>query len=236
MQARLERLIEIAYRGWKSDQPRPDGAHPDEEVLACFIEGRLTQEENEGVKSHLLSCDSCARAFAIQARLSFMPQEEKEVPPELIERVRNLLNQEESAPLLGIFLRFKEKAIELINTTGDVLVGQELVPAPVLRSRSIKDFKDEVTILKDFKDIRVEIKIENKGGEVFNLSLAAKQKHTQKIIKDLRVTLLRDDLELESYLTDSGSVIFEHVLLGKYRLEISTIENRLASILIDIKT
>ena len=152
-----------------------------------------------------------------------------------MELVKNLLNREEDIPLLEILLRFKEKAIELINTTGDVLVGQELVPAPVLRSRLIKDFKDEVTILKDFNDIRVQIKIENKWGKVFNLKLAAKQKHTQKIIKDLRVTLLKDDLELESYLTDSGSVIFEHVLLGKYRLEISAIENKLASILLDIK-
>lgn len=235
MQARLERLIKIAYRGWRSGQPKADSPHPDEETLACFLEGRLTKEEGEEVKAHLLSCDSCVQAFAIQASLSSMPLKEKEVPAELIERVKNLLNQEEPTPLLEIFLRFKEKAIELINTTGDVLVGQELVPAPVLRSRSIKDFKDEVTILKDFKDTRIEIKIENKGGEAFSLRLSAKQKHTQKVIKDLRVTLLKDDLELESYLTDSGSVIFEHCLLGKYRLEISAIASKLASILIDIK-
>ncbi|MCX5703319.1 MAG: hypothetical protein NT066_02340 [Candidatus Omnitrophica bacterium] len=235
MQGRLERLIKIAYRGFKSEQAKPDQAHPDEETLACFLEGRLPQAENEEVKLHLLSCDNCARVFAIQSRLALTPREEKEVPPELMELVKNLLNQEEAAPLLEILLRFKEKAIELINTTGDVLVGQELVPAPVLRSRSVKDFKDEVTILKDFNDIRIQIKIENKGGEAFNLKLIARQKHTQKVIKDLRVTLLKDDLELESYLTDSGSVIFEHVLLGKYRLEMSAIENKLASILLDIK-
>jgi hypothetical protein len=55
------------------------------------------------------------------------------------------------------------------------------------------------------------------------------------LIKDLRVTLIRDDTELESYLSDSGKVVFEHVLLGKYMVEISNIENKLAMIEIDIK-
>jgi hypothetical protein len=234
MQDRLERLIKIVYKKWKQDEVKLGQVqHPDEEMLACFLDGSLSQEEAEQVKLHLLSCQPCAQAFAIQARLE--KTQDKKVPQVLLEQVKNLLNQEASVPILEIFLRLKEKAIELINTTGDLLVGQELVPAPVLRSREIRDFKDEVTILKDFQDIRVEIKIENKGGEVFNLSLVVKQKQTQKVIKDLRATLLKDDLELESYLTDAGAVIFEHVLLGKYRLEISNIENKLASILLDIK-
>ena len=122
-----------------------------------------------------------------------------------------------------------------MNTTGDILVGQEFVPAPVLRSRKAKDFKDEVTILKDFKDIRVEVKIENKVGEAFDLTVLVKEKESQKVIKDLRVTLLRGDLELESYLNDPGKVIFENVLLGKYTIEISTLESKLASVLLEIK-
>jgi hypothetical protein len=159
----------------------------------------------------------------------------KEVPLELLGRVKGLFDsQSETAPL-EIALRLKEKLLEILNTTGDILVGRELVPAPVLRTRSIKNFKDEVTILKDFKDIRVEVRIENKGAGAFNLIVTAKQKLDLKIIKDLRVTLLKDDLELESYLTGSGSVTFEHVLLGRYKVEISTLENKLASVLLDIK-
>jgi succinate dehydrogenase/fumarate reductase iron-sulfur protein len=100
----------------------------------------------------------------------------------------------------------------------------------------VKDFKDEVTILKDLKDIRVEVKIENKAGKAFCLTIMVKQRQTQKIIKDLRVTLLKDDLELESYLTDSGSVTFEHLLLGSYTIEVVSTEDKLASILLDIKT
>ena len=76
-------------------------------------------------------------------------------------------------------------------------MGQELVPAPILRSRQIKDFKDEVTILKDFKDIRVQAKVENKGANAFSLVILVKERHTQRIIKDLRIRLLKDGAELE---------------------------------------
>ena len=233
MHDRLEKLIKLAYKGWKSDQSNKDKEHPDEEALTCFIEGKLTAEENDLIKEHLILCDNCAQAVALN--LAVAGAETKEVPEELLNRLKNLLASQCETCALDIILRLKENMLEMINTTGDVLVGLELMPAPVLRSRSIKDFKDEVTILKDFKDIRVEVKVENKGGQEFNLNILVRQKQTQKTIKDLRVTLIKDDLELESYLTDSGSVIFEHVLIGKYAVEISTIDNKLASILLDIK-
>lgn len=235
MQNKLEQLIKRVYKVWKAEESKIQAPHPDEETLACFLEGRLSSKENEDIKMHLIKCDSCAEVLITQVKLEKI--EEKLVPKELLERAKNLVKpQEDRFSILEIMLKFKEKAIEILNTTGDILVGQELVPAPVLRSRKIKDFKDQVLIFKDFKDMRVELKIENTGDGSFSLTVMAKEKQTQRIIKDLRVTLLRDELELESYLADSGKVIFEHVLLGKYTVEISSIEQKLASILIDIKT
>lgn len=232
MQGNIERLIELVYKKWKSGQGKELEAHPDEEVFACLLEDRLLAAEAQEIISHILSCNRCAEILATQLKLE--DKLDKDIPKELIDYAQNLLKQEEKMPLLEIALSLKEKAIELLNTTGDVLVGLELVPAPVLRGRSIKDFKDEVTILKDLKDISVEVKIENKAGKAFNLTINAKEKNTRKLIKDVRVTLFKEDLELESYLSDSGSVTFEHVLLGNYRVEISTIEERLGSVLLQI--
>ena len=233
MQENLEKLIKIVYKKWKLDQPKATQPHPDEETLAYFIEGRLTPKENERIQTHLIGCERCAEVFTISSKLEVI--ENQVAPEQLVQEAKRLIKEEDWLSILEIGLRFKEKAIEIMNTTGDILVGQEFVPAPVLRSRKVKDFKDEVTILKDFKDIRVEVKIENKAGEAFDLTVLVKEKETQKIIKDLRVTLLRQDLELESYLNDSGKVIFENVLLGKYTVEISTLESKLASVLLEIK-
>lgn len=231
---KLQRLIKAAYRKWKLSYNKIHEQHPDEDILACFLENRLSSQEEEDIKAHLISCDSCAEAVAIQMQIRLDSQEK--VPYEVIARVKNIIKIEDNPPLLEILLKIKDNFFEILNTTGDVLVGQELVPAPILRSRQIKDFKDEVLILKDFKEVRVEVRIENRQGNTFSLTVMAKEKATQKLIKDLRVTLSQGDVELESYLSDSGKTIFEHVLLGKYKIDISTFNNKLASVLLDIKT
>jgi hypothetical protein len=233
MDDRIEKIIKIVYNKWKFRQLGTTGPHPDEEALACFIKGKLGYEENEQVKIHLLGCEDCMEKIALQIKLE--PDRETIVPQEFLTQAKNLVKRN-NAGILEIIFKLKGNILELVNTTGDILVGQELVPLPVLRSRRIKDFKDEVVILKDIKDIRVELKIENKHGKSFNLTVIAREKPTQKVIKDLRITLLKDDLELESYHTDSGRVIFENILLGKYMVEISDVGNKLASVIIDIKT
>ncbi len=233
MADRLERLIKAVYKRWRSGHAKVYDVHPGEEAWACFLEGKLAQGESQHLEEHLLSCDICAEAFAMQLRLK--PTQNENVPQDLLERMKNLVVGQDKASILEIYIALKEKALEIIHTTGDILVGQEFVPAPVLRSRQIKDFKDEVTILKDFKDIRVELKLEKKHGRVFDLFVFVKDKQTHRVIKDVRVTLLKEDLELESYLSDSEKVIFEHVLAGKYTIEISNPESKIASVLLDIK-
>jgi hypothetical protein len=233
MPEKIENLIKWVYRIWKRQHPSPQGTHPDEELLACFLEGKLSEREAGELKAHLVSCQDCLEALAFNPQLRV--EETQEVPAELVSRVKNLVSPQSNHSLLEIFIRFKDKAMEIISTTGDVLVGQELVPAPVLRSRAIKDFKDEVTILKDFEDIRLELKLENKSPQAFNLIVVAKEKGTQEIVKDLRVSLFKDDIELESYLIDAAAVIFEHVLLGKYTVEVSSLKKKVASVLLEIK-
>ena len=233
MQDKLERIVKAVYKIWKKDNARAKHAHPSDEDMTCFLENKLSQTQSESIKIHLIDCQTCAESVAVQ--LKEMTQEEKEVPGYLIERIKGLVSAERPL-ILEIFLRIKERAFEIMSTTGDIMVGQELVPAPLLRSRSIKDFKDEVTILKDFPDIRVEVKIVNKQqGNVFNVTVAVKEKDTQRVIKDLRVTLMREELELESYLTDTGRVTFEDVQLGSYTVQISGTEAKLASIVLDMR-
>lgn len=233
MPEKLERLIRAVYREWKESHPFADDPHLDEEAWVCFLEGRLSAEDGERIKTHLISCEACAEVLVTAARLK--PAPVKALPKELVERAKNLVVSQEKLSAVEIIIMLKEKALEILSTTGDVLVGEEFVPAPVLRSRRIKEFKDEVTILKDFKDIRVEVKIENKLSRSFDLIVFVKDKQTHRVIKDLRVTLLKDDLELESYLTASDKVIFEHMLAGRYTVEISNVEDKIASVLLDIR-
>jgi len=233
MENKLEDLIKLAYRKWKKDSPRAQENHPDEETLACFVENKLSEEENESVCAHLIACYSCLEAIVAQAGLK--ASEIEELPEGLIERVKGLEGSIDKSFILEIILKAKEKLLEMLETNGDILVGQELMPASILRSRQIKEFKDKVTILKDFQSVRIEVSIESKQSRSVNLTVIAKEKQTNKLIRDLRITLIKDDIELESYLSDSGSVTFEQVILGKYSIEIVASQDKLATVKLDIK-
>jgi len=229
----MESLVGAVYKGWKKRFGESAGIHPDEEDMACFLEGRASPEESERIIGHLIACDDCARILALS--LDSGIEDAGELPETLFSKIRDILSSREKSLFLEISLRVKEKVLEIVNSTGDILLGQELVPAPVLRSRDIRDFKDEVIILKDFNDIRLEVKVENKGRKYFNVTVRARQKDSARPLKDIRVTLIKEDMELESYFSDSGSVSFEHILLGKYNLEVTSIKDRLALVVLDIK-
>jgi len=234
MKIEIEKLIRLVFKKWLSQQPMLDEAHPEDELLACFMEGSLSEAESARIKRHLISCGGCAQKISLQLKVD--PGEGINAPESLINNAKSLVSGGSGILPLEIVFKLKDNLLELINTTGDILFGQELMPALVLRSRKIKDFKDEVTILKDFKDVRVEIKLVNRQAKAFDLTVLVKEKQTQQVIKDLRITLLKEDLEIESYHTDSGRVVFENILLGRYRVEITGIEAKLAAIILDIKT
>ncbi len=228
-----EKITRLAYRNWREGFSDSRAAHPDEETLAGFLEKKLKAGEYENTLAHLSGCKICLEKISARIKSSMFPQ--MEVPPELIRRAKEILPSAGLLQPLEIVLRVKDTIFELVNSTGDVLFGQELLPAPVLRSRQIKDFKDEVTILKDFAGIRVEIRVENKPDSSFNVRVTVKDKQTGIPIKDFRVTLIKEETELESYVAKTGAVIFEHVLLGKYAIEITSLREKLASVSIDIR-
>jgi hypothetical protein len=229
----FEGITRIIYRQWKAAGRFGVDEHPSEEELACLAENTLKPADRRLVQQHLLKCDLCAEYLAIQ--LKIQPHLSLDLPLPLLEKVKKLVEEGSRENLLEICLKLKEKALEIIQTTGDVLFGQELVPAPVLRSRKISEFKEEVSILKDLQQIRVMAKIQNKATRSFNLTITVTDKQAKKADKNLRVTLIRDGVELESYLNESGSSFFENVQPGDYLVEVSRQEERLAVIDLKVK-
>ncbi len=232
MQDRKDRIIQGVYREWKNSH-LVSGGHLDENEFACLLENKLPKEDSMRIKKHILSCNVCAEKLALQIKLGNVVDEE--VPLELMDKVKQAVYKNIGVYVLEILLKLKDNIFEVLNVTGDIVVGQELLPAAVLRSRNISNFKDEIIIFKDFKDIRAEIKIENKAGKAFDLTAIIKKKDTQEVLKDLRISLFREGAELESLLTESGKVTFSHISYGNYVVEIVSLSEKVASIVIDIK-
>jgi len=231
MFSHFEKIIRIIYRERKSAGLLVEGEHPLEESLIGFFDDKLAPAERDIIQEHLLKCDICAEYLSTQIKIE--PHLSREVPAALLEKVRKMISSDVKDNIFEIFLKIKEKTLEIIQTSGDVLVGQELVPAPVLRSRQINEFKEEVSILKDLQEVRVLAKIESKGGKIFNLAINIKDKQGKIVDKVLRITLIKDEVELESYVSDTGSSVFENIPPGNYAVEIIQ-ENQLVAV-IDLK-
>lgn len=229
-----EKLIKFIYEKYRTSVNFLPQEHPREEAMACFLEGKLNEREEQDIKQHVLKCDLCAQVCVAYAEIN-LDASRLQVPQGLIEQVKSLVSQSGGNWFLEIFLKLKNGLIELSGTNGDILIGQELLPAPVLRSRQINNFKDEVVVLKDIGSLRVEIKVEKSGVRAFSVIVKVRDKQSGQELKDIRITLLRDNLELESYINDLGRVVFEHIALGRYTIEISDIKERLAAILLDLK-
>jgi len=218
------------YRQWRSRQDA-SAVHPDEEKFVSFIDGLLSPAEEQKMKAHILSCPSCARLA--HCHLVTQPPA-LEPSSELLDKTRRLLAQRLGISTMELVVSVKDAFMRIISASGDVLVGQEFVPAAVFRARQGQAFRDEVTVLKDFADIRVELKAERKGA-LFAITVTVKDKNTQQSLPGMSIGLLRDGRELESYSPESGKAVFEQVTAGRYSIEIASPREKRATVFVEIR-
>ncbi|HQO37898.1 MAG TPA: hypothetical protein PLP56_05030 [Candidatus Omnitrophota bacterium] len=232
MSDRIERFIAMAFEDWKKEQPQSAG-HPSEEEIACFLEGRLDKADAERIRMHCASCDECAQLLA--AELGSYPQETIEVPRKTLEAAAAMVSDDRRAPELYIALKMRDFGFEIVRVTGDVLFGQEFIPAAVLRSRHITDFRDEITMVRDFSAGRIEVRIQAGRDASFAVTVSAADKKTHRPLQDLRVTLSRDDIELESKVAQQGKAVFDHVPAGRYAIAVAGIKTGIGRVVIDVR-
>lgn len=231
MKLKIEDLIKMVYKIYRARQIKHNHSCPDEETLVCFCEGRLSKEESKDIQEHLLRCEQCAQAISLY---NLRPQTKLPVPEFLIQKVKELVKEKALPSLLEITISIKDKFLEIVNTTGDIILGNEIIPLPVLRSRQIKEFREELTVVKDFQDIRININIEKKNAGQVKIVVMFHDKDTSVPLSDLRVSLTQDDIELESYAIESGKAVFDKVSFGKYRLQILRADKELGVVKLEI--
>ncbi len=229
MENDFEGILKRLLREKPAAQPGPD--HPGEEELAGLRGNTLAAAEKEAVIAHLLACARCAERFALALESESLAAP---VPRDLLRKALRTLKPQDSLGILEIVLEIKGRMMELVRSSGDVVFGQELIPAPVLRARRLSDFTDEVVILRDFERVRVEVKVENKGGRFCAMAVQVSDKRSGSLLKDVRVSLLREETELESYAGQAGRVVFEHVDFGTYRLVVTALGEAVAAVRIEL--
>lgn len=235
MQEPFETMVLQAMRTGAAAAQAVSGPHPDEESLALLAEGKLLPSELAPVVAHVAQCRACARVLAV-CLAGEVAEYPKEMPPQLVQAAKQLAAEPAPEAPFEIVLKFAGDLIEIVRAAGDVMVGEEVVPVPVLRSRKIEGFKDEISILKDIKNVRLDVKIRNQQGGQANIAVLVLDKSTARPLRDVRVTLCRGGVDLESYQCDDGAACFEGIAVGAYTVKITEKDATIISLLIDIRT
>ncbi|MFC1594107.1 hypothetical protein ACFL38_02145 [Candidatus Omnitrophota bacterium] len=207
---------------------------PGIETIACYVDGILSQKERESIEYHAEICQKCKEEIACQMEVATLQKKEglSFVPSFSTEGAKNLVHEEVGVNILELVVSFTDKAIEVVRTTGDILLGGQLQPAYALRGNKIEPASTQ-SIVKIFDNIRVEVEVTRQKDEFNKIILITQDNQTKTPINDLRATLIQEDIELESYIMRNGKAIFESIRPGHYIMRISDVEKPLGIIALE---
>lgn len=208
----------------------------DIETIACYVDDKLSETMKKAIGDHLSICKDCKENIELQIAVSSLQRKQGLIPAPscLTERAKNLLDEKFKANILEVIIKFTDKAIEIVRTTGEVFLGGHLQPAFVLRGVKETEATSTQTIFKVFDNVNVEIEVARQQKDLNRVILKLKDQQKNTMVNDLRVTLVLNDVELESYIAQNGKVIFENVKPGKYFIRISSIDSPIGIIMLDL--
>jgi hypothetical protein len=196
---------------------------PEDETLADYLEGRLSDEERFQVEQHVSDCDMCVNRLVIasdliqrgeQLDLDTVPSAVTEAAVGLMQREHRVSREsfpetlrrsvKDFSTRLSDFLRFRPPAV--------------WQPQPIRGTKEPKG-KELVHLRKTFKDIDTEIEIEKTGADKANIRVVFPE--DSGAWRGVRITLKKGPREIFSYLADEAYVLFENIPFGHYTLELT---------------
>lgn len=193
---------------------------PQDEMLADYLEGRLSEQDRHLIEKHFSECDRCIEYLAIHKALMQNAQEFniKPAPDHVARSVNKLLY---GAPAF----KLKTAARKAASIAGKICTkvagrmeeffGNGSAPMMV-RSHQKKHSDHSFCIEKKFEGIPFLIEIEKKETNVAIISVRLKN-NTEKG-REIRVSLENKNREIASHLLDRGDAFFEPVFFDAYRL------------------
>ena len=230
--AGIQEVIRKVYQMYRKAHNKPNSPCPNEETLVCFSEGKLSKEEAAVIQEHLITCHRCAEVVYLFCSKF---EEKREVPEFLVKKAKDLVKPKALPNILNLILALKEKALQILESNGDVILDNEIIPVPVLRSRQISEFPEEIRLIKEFNDIKVTVYIQRRDKHKVRINLNLVNKISLTPLEDLRLALIKDTQELESYEAVAGNAVFENVGFGQYSIKITRKDEELGAINLEIR-
>ncbi|MGA1869864.1 MAG: anti-sigma factor family protein [bacterium] len=194
-----------------------------EEILIDYLEDRLSDKERAEVEEHLSNCDKCMDVLIMGKRMvddERLPDAEQtplepvpdHVTRQAIEKLKALDNRSIFERFFQIFTSdIPQCAFKFSEWFSDLFDKPAF--APVRGNQSIMA-KDYITVKKSFKNLDIEIEFEKRGPDRSMIRIMSLEKNLS--IQPVRVTLMRDGLELSSHLISKEGALFEDIPFGSY--------------------
>lgn len=194
---------------------------PDDELLADYLEGRLSETDRFRVEAHLADCDACLDRFASAGSLLHSGcQLDYDAVPEQVTEAAVRLAKDENLLTTSVTpsKNVKDKVRGVMDTVSEFLSFSPWSTWQLQPVRSRKEETDEgvVVLEKTFRQFKVKIEVEKTGPDRCTVGIAFPE-HV-KPVGGVRVTLKQGNREVASYLTHKSSLVFEDLIFDRYSL------------------
>ena len=203
---------------------------PGEEMIADYLESRLSAEDKEAMDVHLSECEFCLEELVIAGKAMKDAAEAPAVPSGVTEATVRLVAKQTTGPAeKGL----KESVASYMEKVSDYF--RFSLPwrwqQATIRSSKIETSPDLVMIKKVFKEIEAEIEIEKTGEDKAHIRVKAGGREKNGI----RVTLKKGEREISSQLLSGDHVLFEDIPFGRYEIVFSTNGSELGTYTFEIR-
>jgi len=205
---------------------------PREEMLASYIERKLSESQVEDVEQHLAQCPACRLVVCDFAKIK-QPTEEKdkqfynclkEITQSLLREVGLIKDA------LEISLVWIKGQLSLQRTNGNLNFN---LSHALVRNTATATQDSIAPISKKFPEFEVSVQINGHKDNLCDIWLNIYGDKIQKT--PLRVELMSDQQTLQAHPIKNGKIRLEEVSPAKYNIRIREKQNTLANLYLHIK-
>ena len=188
------------------------------ETLADFMEGRLDGQAHSRAEYHLSTCNRCLEALLTTRKVYCQRSSGGwiAVPPEVTQRTLSMLDHLQDGGWWDLLMgRIKALSLEwsrMLHRMGYPMQGA-LTP---VRGKRVTLSEDAVLLSHAFKGLAAEVEIDRIDSQLANIQVSISCSDEE--IVPLRVSLVRSEREVASYLIGQSATLFESVPFGRYSL------------------
>ena len=222
----MKELIKEAYLRLRNKKTAAKPKYrPSGEDMAAYAAGLLGENEKEKILDYIISHGEDEEAlrhfFLLGSDISGGGAER--VPQELVEKAKQFIPHPTKENVLEAVVEFAGNIARVIRTTGTVLTcakETELQPAAAFRDIEAPVESKVVEISKIINNYIVDVKIEKDKKDLANLTILIRNKRSGKLSSGERVSLVYENRELMSSLTQLGKVEFSNIKLRDYKIDL----------------